>query len=233
MKKKKARRRHRDARASGGGQAQQTSPKKKTAASRASVTAESAGPRPPKRARQIAANPGSAPTAPQRRELYPAIEPFRHGYLRVSEFMKSTMKNAATRPASRPSSCTAARRRLRQARAAILRPAALPHRGVRSARLRPQPAERQPGREYDLASGRRHRTIAQAPQHRALAGVRRIMGQHPGAGLCGGQSRARQRNRAARDFPAALCRDPLVLSARRLGDISRRLGELPRRHSAR
>ena len=90
--------------------------------------------------------------APPRRELYPAIEPFRHGYLRVSdvhELYYEECGNPAGKargvPARRP------RRGIGQARPSILRSPPLPHRRVRSARLRPQPPECESHREHHLA----------------------------------------------------------------------------------
>jgi len=55
-------------------------------------------------------------------------------------------------------------------------------------------------REHHLASGRRHRTIAQAPWDRALAGVRRILGQHLGAGPTRRQIPSASAKSYARDF---------------------------------
>ena len=216
--------------------------KKKAAQVKPRRRSDARGPRSPRsappsprprtvKAREIARPPRAAPP---RRELYPALEPYRHGYLRVSDVHEIYYEESGN-PAGKPAVFLhgGPGRRLRQARAAILRSAALSHRGVRSARLRTQPAEREPGREYDLAPGCRHRALAQALEHRALAGVRRIVGQHAGAGLRRGESGAGQRNRVARNISAALCRDSLVLSARRLGDLSGSLGSLSRRDPGR
>ena len=72
-------------------------------------------------------------------------------------------------------------------------PAHLPHRRLRPARRRPLDAARGAARQHDAAPHRRHRAAAQAPRHRALAGVRRLLGQHARARL-----RARRIPSAAR-----------------------------------
>ena len=59
-------------------------------------------------------------------------------------------------PARRPG------RRHRREDAPLLRSEALPHRAVRSARLRQEQAARQPRRQHHLAPGRRHRGAARA-----------------------------------------------------------------------
>ena len=48
-------------------------------------------------------------------------------------------------------------------------------------------------RQHHAAPGRRYRAPARPPGHRALAGVRRLLGLDPGAGLRPGPSRARAR----------------------------------------
>ena len=84
------------------------------------------------------------------------------------------------------------------------------------------------GRQHDLAPGRGHGSAAQAPRHRALAGVRRLVGLDAGARLRADAPEARHRARAARHLHAARLGDPLVLPARRERDLPGSLGELPR-----
>jgi hypothetical protein len=67
------------------------------------------------------ARPGKSVASAQRRELYPPIEPFKQGYLRVSEIHEIYYEESGN-PAGKP--------------ALFLRSPALPHRRVRSARLR-------------------------------------------------------------------------------------------------
>ena len=55
-------------------------------------------------------------------------------------------------------------------------PALLPHRRLRPARRRPLDAARRAHRQHHAAPGRRPRAAARAPRHRALAGVRRLVG---------------------------------------------------------
>ena len=71
-----------------------------------------------------------------------------------------------------------ARGRRRCHAAAVLRSGALPGRPVRSAGLRAQPAPRRVAREHDPGPGRRHGAPARGARHRALARVRRFLGQH-------------------------------------------------------
>src|ERR1700722_13121541 len=60
---------------------QRSTPKRTAAKKRPSVSAAKSVPRPAK-VRETSGNNQRSPPRPQ---LYPAIEPFRHGYLRVSE----------------------------------------------------------------------------------------------------------------------------------------------------
>ena len=60
---------------------QRPTPKRTAAKKRPSVSAAKSVPRPAKMRETSGNNQRNAP----RRELYPAIEPFRHGYLRVSD----------------------------------------------------------------------------------------------------------------------------------------------------
>ena len=89
--------------------AQRTSPKKKTTA-RAARSRSISAPKAPARAsaarasataRASIAAPSPAPTAPQRRELYPAIEPYSTGYLRVSEIHEIYYEESGN-PAGKP-----------------------------------------------------------------------------------------------------------------------------------
>ena len=133
-------------------------------------------------------------------------------------------------------------RRHRSGHAPLLQSRPLPHRAVRSARLRCQPPARRAAREHHLGSGGGHRGTAPPSRHRALAGVRRLLGLDAGPGLCTEASRARQRAGVARHLPAAALRAGVVLpgSAWRGLGFSRSLGAVPgadtcsrtRRHDA-
>jgi hypothetical protein len=100
-------------------------------------------------------------------------------------------------PARRP------RRRHRPADAALLRPRGATASCCSTSAVRPQPPHARPGRQHHLAPGRRHRVAARAPGHRALAGVRRLLGLDARARLRPGASRARDRTGAARHLPGA------------------------------
>ena len=119
------------------------------------------------------------------RGLYPPIQPYRTrppaGLAAARALLRGKRQprgQAGGVPARRPG------RRHEPEDAPLLRPEALPHRAVRPARLRQEPPAREPRRQHDLAPGRRHRGAARAPRHRALAGVRRLLGLDAGAGLC-------------------------------------------------
>ena len=114
--------------------------------------------------------------------------------------------------------------------APLLQSEALPHRAVRSARLRQQPADRQPGRQHHLASGVRHRGAARAPEDRTLAGVRRLVGLDAGAGLFAEAPAALHRAGVARHLPAAALGARVVLPGpgRRGRDVPRPVGALHR-----
>ena len=79
-------------------------------------------------------------------------------------------------------------------------------------------------REHHLGPGRRHRAAARAPGHRALAGVRRMLGLHAGAGLRPDAPGAGQRAGSARHLPAAPLGAAVVLPEQR-----RRRRPVPRR----
>jgi hypothetical protein len=132
-------------------------------------------------------------------------------------------------PARRPG------RRHRPGDAPFLRSEALPHRAVRPARLRRQPAARRAAREHHLGPGGRPRGAARSSGARALDGVRRLLGFDPGARLFAAPSRARHRAGAARYFPAAPLRARMVLSgsAGRGVDLPGSVGEIPGADSAR
>ena len=116
-----------------------------------------------------------------------------------------------------------ARRRHQSRHAPLSRPARLPHRAVRPARLRPLDAACLARRQHHLAPGRRHRAPARASRHRALAGVRRLLGLDAGAGLCRDASRAGDRACAARHLHAAALRARMVLPGRLQLDLPRRV----------
>ena len=108
MKKKKVAPRT-AARRPAAAKAQRTSPKKKTPARAArnrsvnapKATARASAARASATARASIAAPSPAPTAPQRRELYPAIEPYSTGYLRVSEIHEIYYEESGN-PAGKP-----------------------------------------------------------------------------------------------------------------------------------
>ncbi len=130
-----------------------------------------------------------------RRTLYPAIEPNRSGWLRVSPVHEIYWEESGN-PQGKPAVFVhggpggGADPRIAQ----VLRPEALPHRGVRPARLRPEPPAREPRGQHDLASRRRHGAAARAPRHRALAGVRRLVGLDARARLCRRRTRRASAN---------------------------------------
>ena len=99
----------------------------------------------------------------QRRELYPEIEPFETGRLPVGDGHELYFEQCGN-PTGKPvvflhggpgAGCN-------DQCAALLQSGEVPDRAVRPARLRPFDAARQSGRQHHLASGRRHRTPAQA-----------------------------------------------------------------------
>ena len=126
----------------------------------------------------------TAMSARERLGLYPPIEPYRQGRLKVGRGprdllrgMRQPRRQAGADRARRP------RRRLQPHHAPLPRSVALPHHPVRPARLRPLDAARQPRGQHDLGPGRRHGAAARAPRHRALAAVRRLVGLDAGARL--------------------------------------------------
>ena len=136
---------------------------------------------------------GGKALAPRSRmeDLYPPIEPAHSGWLEAGaghrvyfEVCGNDAGCAGPVPARRP-------RQQQQSRSPpLLRPILLSHRPVRSARLRALHAERRDARQHHRGPARRHRAPAPASGRGALAAVRRILGQHPGAGLCPGSSRS-------------------------------------------
>ena len=125
------------------------------------VTRESCGPTPGPGGQPIAAGCAAAlynrrhayipqpRTRPPRRlraaTLYPEIEPYRSGWLRVSADARDLL--GGMRQSARQAGRLRARRSRRRRRCAVaplLRPAQVSHRRVRPARLRPQPAAREP-----------------------------------------------------------------------------------------
>ena len=145
-----------------------------------------------------------AMSARERLALYPPIEPYRHGRLKVGDGHEIYYEECGN-PHGKPVADRARRprRRLQPHHAALPRSGALPHRAVRPARLRPLAAARQPRGQHDLGPGRRHGAAARAPRHRPLAAVRRLLGLDAGARLRRDASRARQRPDPARHLPAA------------------------------
>ena len=161
----------------------------------------------------------------KRRELFDPIEPFDTGFLQVAAGTRSTTSSAAIRAASRRCSCTAgpAAAAMPNARR-FFDPRALPHRALRPARLRAQSRRTRRSRTTRPGISSPTSSAARAPRHRALAGVRRLLGQHARARVRRDASRARHRARAARHLPAAHAGDRLVLPARREHALPGRVG---------
>ncbi len=158
----------------------------------------------------------------------------RHGHLAVGDGHEIYWEECGN-PARQAGRVPARRagRRLRREGAALLRPGALSHLPVRPARLRPQPPAREPRAQHDLGPRRRHRAAAHDARHRALAGVRRLLGLDARPRLRRGAPGSRERTGPARHLPAAQARARLVLPGGRLVPVSRPLGGLRRADPAR
>ena len=87
--------------------------------------------------------------------------------------------------------------------------------------------------EHDVGPRRRHREAPRAPRDRALAGLRRVVGQDARPRLRRDAPRARHRARPARDLPPAQEGDRLVLPGRRVDPFPGRVGALPQATSPR
>ena len=111
-------------------------------------------------------------------------------------------------------------------------PAALPRDPVRPARRRQVDPAGRVAQQHHPAADRGHRNAARQVRHRAMAGVRRLVGLDPGAGLRPGPSRALPGLRAARDLPVHRRRNRLV-PARRAVVLSRAVRRIHRAHSRR
>src|SRR6266542_375193 len=99
-----------------------------------------------------------------------------------------TGRSAEARTARRRHPSRRPRLRMYPGYASILRPRRVPNRVVRPARMRPEHATRQrpdrrPHDEHDASPPRGHRTAEASTWHRALAGVRMVLGLDPGLGL--------------------------------------------------
>ena len=169
-----------------------------------------------------------------RRTLYPALEPFDSGYLSVSglhEIYYEQCGNPRGKPAvflhGGPGGGGDAtpRRFFDPARYRIV---LLDQRGC--GRSRPA---RRASRKHHLGPHRRHRGAPRETGHRALAGVRRLLGQHAVAPLRRDPSGAGDRTGPPRHLPAAARGDRLVLPAGRQRSLPRRLGALPGLHPGR
>ena len=136
------------------------------------------------------------------------MRPARSSSMRATRCIGSS---PAIRTACRSSSCMAARAPERRRPIAASSTRSLPHHRLRSARRRPLDAA---GRAR-ATTRRAHliadiEALARHPRHRALGGVRRLLGLDPGARLCRGPSRALPRPHPARHLPLPPERDRLV-----------------------
>ena len=132
-----------------------------------------------------------------RRTLYPAIKPYRSGWLRVSSEHEIYWEECGNPGGSPSCSCTAARARHRPSASPLLRPAQVPHRAVRPARLRPRTplASLVDNTTWHLVADME--SCASTLGDRALAGVRRLVG------LARWRSPTRRRTRSA--SPSSCC----------------------------
>ncbi len=142
--------------------------------------------------------------------------------------MSSTTSSAAIRTASRSCCCTAVPGRVEREDAPFPRSGEVPDRAVRPARRGPFNAARRPGRQHHLGPGRRHREAARKTRHRALAGVRRLVGLDARAGLCRNPSAARRRTGPARHLHAAPLGAGVVLPGGRQPPVPGGVGALHR-----
>ena len=142
------------------------------------------------------------------RTQYPPIEPFDTRLPRRRRRpRRSTTSNRATRTASPRCSCTA----VPAAAATSMRGVSSIPTGYRIVVFDQRGSGTQPPAclarsQHDLASRRRHGALAPPSRDRSLARVRRLVGQHARARVCGNASGGRQRARAARHLPAAAAR---------------------------
>ena len=186
---------------------------------RKSTTQVRRPPQPPRAARPVAKPQGSfraparAPCAGTSRPSSPTA-PGACACRRIHELYfeecGQPARQARRLPARRPGL------RHRAAAAPLLRPARVPHRALRPARLRQEhAARRRSSRTRRGTWSPTSRSSARAPRHRALAGLRRLVGQHARARLRRDAPRAGDRARAARHLPPPQAGDRLVLPARR------------------
>ena len=164
-----------------------------------------------------------------RRVPYPEIVPYRTAGCASRTCTRFTSRSRATRGAAGGLPARRPRRRHRAEAPALLRSRPLPHRALRPARLRA--AARRTPRSSDNTTWHLvadMEALRAAPGHRALAGVRRLVGQHARARLRRDAPRARDASWSCAASSSAQARDRLVLPARRQRALPRRLGGLPR-----
>jgi proline iminopeptidase len=164
-------------------------------------------------------------------DLFPPIEPFTQGRLDL-DGRHAMYWEVSGNPEGRPVVFLhgGPGRRGGAGPPPLLRPAPLPHRGLRPARRRPLDPAGRAGGQHHPAPDRRHGAPARPPRHHALARLRRLLGLDPRARLCPGASGARQRLDAARHLPRQPRRGRLV-PLRHGPPVSRALAQLRGRNS--
>ena len=109
--------------------------------------------------------PSLAGSAAARRQLFPDIEPYRTGWLKVSNTHDIYFEECGS-PFGKAGADGSwrSRRRLQSCDAPLSRPCAIPDCPLRPARLRAFDAPCLSGREHHLGSRRRYGTVAHAPR---------------------------------------------------------------------
>ena len=169
----------------------------------------------------------TGPRSAAHHHLHPPIDPFDQRMVDVGDGHRVYVE-AVRLPGRHPrrGAPRGAGRRLLARDAALLRPARLPRRAVRPARLRPLAPARRGARQHHLAPGGRHRAHPRDAGRRSLDRVRRLLGRHLGADLRANPSRAGGAPGAARRVPDDAGRASLVLRRRRGAVLARAVGAL-------
>lgn len=159
---------------------------------------------------------------------YPEIEPYETGMLDVGDGHRVYWERVGTRGAKPAVFLHGGQAEGYAPATQAVRPGPLRCAVVRPAWLRAFDPSCLARLQHDVASGRRHRNIADDGGRREMAGLRRLMGLDAGACLCRKTSRACQRTRLAQDLHRDQGGARLVLPVRRLRTVSRRMGTLCR-----